>query len=89
MYGVIEKECVGCADHHVKFSHQLRAERFPVSLQDGGQVVVFAPVCRDVPINYTGSLIPYFAGIGGTIFVRWIGMVPCEAGSMCTRSGTL
>ena len=63
MYGAIEEEGVGGADHHVEFALEFGAERFPVALHDGGQVVVFAPVGGDIFIDDAGSLVPDFGGV--------------------------
>jgi len=61
--GAIEEEGVAGADHYVEFALEFGAERGPVSLEDGGQVVVFAPVGGDFFIDRAGALIPDFGGI--------------------------
>src|SRR5580700_10212186 len=61
--GVVEEEGVGSADHYVEFAFQFGAEGFPVAFEDGGEVVVFAPVGGDLVIDNAGALIPDFGGV--------------------------
>src|SRR5690242_3900082 len=61
--GGVEIVGVRGADHDVKFALELGAKSFPIALQDGGEVIVLAPVSGDFVIDDAGALIPDFGGI--------------------------
>jgi hypothetical protein len=47
----------------VELALEFGAERGPVALEDGGEVVVVAPVGGDFMIDDAGALVPDFGGV--------------------------
>ena len=56
----IEIVSVGGANVEMQLALQLGAERFPIALQDGVEIVMLAPVIGDGVIDYSGALIENF-----------------------------
>ena len=53
--GVVQEVGVAVADCDVELAFELGAERGPVALQDGGEVVVVVPVCEDLLVDGAGE----------------------------------
>src|SRR5579863_6646492 len=61
--GVVEVEGVSGSYHDMEFALELGAQRFPVALEDGGEVVVLAPVGGNFFVDDAGALVPDFGGV--------------------------
>ena len=49
---------IGVADVDVDFGGELGAQRGPIALEDGAQVVVLLPILGDFFVDHAGLLVP-------------------------------